>query len=305
MTRCTNGTSNSASLPRNRGESGPTSPAPMFARWHGSTPTTRSAERRTCGSYCRGSLLKPPADDAMRPTSPPPSLKPPSLKTHPMPHGKSLPEALAGAFAMKVAVLTPFLRRRRTTWGSTPEELQRDWPGDDLVPTPSWQATMAITVNAPPERVWPWVAQIGQGRGGFHSYEKLENLAGCQIKNATRVIEDLQGIAVGDEVRLHPKGPPLAVVTVERNRALVLYGGPPPSSTRTDAPEIDIATSWAILLEPDGGGATRLISRTRYRYGKGFKNALAGGPALLEPISSVMTKKMLGVIKGLVEEGGR
>jgi len=101
------------------------------------------------------------------------------------------------------------------------------------------------------------------------------------------------------------KGPPLAVVTVEKNRALVLYGGPPPADTGTDASEIDIATSWAILLEPLGGGSTRLISRTRYRYGKGFKNALAGGPALLEPVSSVMTRKMLTVIKGLVEEGRR
>ncbi len=223
-----------------------------------------------------------------------------------MTHGKSLPESLAGALRMKVALLTPFLRGRRTTWGSTPEELQRAWPGDDLVPAPSWSATMAITVNAPPERVWPWVAQIGQGRGGFYSYEVLENIAGCQIKNAMTVIEDLQRIAVGDEIRLHPKGPPLAVVTVEKDRALVLYGGPPgPGGPGTDLPNVDIATSWAILLEPLGGGATRLISRTRYHHGPGFMNSLMGGPALLEPISSVMTKKMLRGIKGLVEEAGR
>ncbi len=221
-----------------------------------------------------------------------------------MTHGTSLPESLAGALRMKVALLTPFLRGRRTTWGSTPEERDRTWPGDELIPTLSWQATMAITVAAPPDRVWPWVAQIGQGRGGFYSYERLENLAGCRIKNATTVIEDLQAISVGDEIRLHPKAPPLDVVLVEKDRALVLYGGPPgPGGPGTDPPNVDIATSWAILLDPFGGGSTRLISRTRYRHGPGFKNALAGGPPLLEPISSVMTKKMLRVIKGLVEEG--
>ena len=92
---------------------------------------------------------------------------------------------------------------------------------------------------------------------------------------------------------------------VEKDRALVLYGGPPPSDTGTNAPEIDIATSWAILLEPHGEGATRLISRTRYHHGPGFMNSLMGGPALLEPISSEMTKKMLRVMKGLAEEEGR
>ena len=84
-----------------------------------------------------------------------------------------------------------------------------------------------------------------------------------------------------------------------------MYGGPPGAGgPGTDPPNVDIATSWAMLLEPLGG-STRLVSRTRYRHGPGFRNALAGGPALLEPISAVMTKKMLRVIKGLVEEGRR
>lgn len=83
-----------------------------------------------------------------------------------MAHGGSLPESLAGAFAIRLALLTPFLRPRRTTWGLTPEERERTWPGDDLLPAPSWQARMAITVVAPPKRVWPWVAQSARGEAG-------------------------------------------------------------------------------------------------------------------------------------------
>jgi len=73
------------------------------------------------------------------------------------------------------------------SWRATPAETKRALPGDELVPEPRIQITHAVTIAAPVERVWPWLAQIGQDRGGFYSYEWLENLAGCEMRNADRV----------------------------------------------------------------------------------------------------------------------
>ena len=72
-------------------------------------------------------------------------------------------------------------------WGATEERIAKPLPGDELVPNPAIESTRAITVNAPVEEVWPWLAQIGQDRGGFYSYEWLENLAGCRMRNADRI----------------------------------------------------------------------------------------------------------------------
>ena len=77
-------------------------------------------------------------------------------------------------------------------------------PGDELITAPDLTATCAITVRAPAGEVWPWVAQLGQGRGGFYSYDFLENLVGYDIHSADRVVAEWQDIKTGDEVRLHP-----------------------------------------------------------------------------------------------------
>lgn len=199
---------------------------------------------------------------------------------------------------MGFVLATPFLRVWRTTWGTTRGERERSWSGDDLIPNPTWQATMAVTIKAPLGRVWPWLAQLGQGRGGFYSYQGLENLAGCRIDNATTILEEHQTIAPGDPVRLHPNAPPLVAALVEPGRALVLSGNPSDAPTEEGPP--DLSTSWALILEPEGE-FTRLVSRTRYRHGTGLRNALMGGPALIEPISFVMTRKMLRVIRSLAQ----
>ena len=75
---------------------------------------------------------------------------------------------------------------------ATPAEKQRRLPGDELVPEPMWQATRATTIGAPPEAVWPWLVQMGQGRGGFYSYDWVENLGGLDIHSADEIIPELQ-----------------------------------------------------------------------------------------------------------------
>ena len=106
-------------------------------------------------------------------------------------------------------------------------------------------ATRAVTVDAGADGVWPWIAQLGQGRGGFYSYDVLENLVGLDIHSADRIVPEWQGIDVGDEVKFHPEGGMTAAV-VEPGRALVLRGGMP------GTPPFDFAWAFVVRGQPDG-----------------------------------------------------
>ena len=177
-------------------------------------------------------------------------------------------------------------------WGATDQESRDHLPGDDLITRADLSATRAITVHAPVEQVWPWIAQLGQGRGGFYSYDILENLVGCGIHSAGTVVPEWQTLEVGDEVKLHPEVP-LEVAVLEEGRALVLRGGVSMGST---APPYDF--TWAFVLRGQPDGTTRLVVRERYAYTQGW------APLLVEPveaISFVMTQKMLRGIRDRAE----
>ena len=92
----------------------------------------------------------------------------------------------------------PVLRRRYLRWGATDEEVQAGLPGDETLPDADLVATRAITIHAAPMDVWPWLTQMGQGRGGLYSYDWLENLIGCDIHSADRIMPKWQHIKVGD-----------------------------------------------------------------------------------------------------------
>src|SRR6266511_3225549 len=110
--------------------------------------------------------------------------------------------------------------------GATDEERDATLDGDDLIANPDLMAIRAITVHAAAAQVWPWIAQLGQGRGGFYSYDALENLVGCDLHSADRIVPQWQDLKVGDQVKLHPEVG-LGVTVVEQGRALVLRGGVP------------------------------------------------------------------------------
>src|SRR5450759_2319194 len=93
---------------------------------------------------------------------------------------------LGGAQIASTALLAAILRRRYNRWGATPAELGARIPGDDLVPHPRLGYTRAITINAPVDAVWPWLAQIGQGRGSLYSFDGLENLVRCASRDGAR-----------------------------------------------------------------------------------------------------------------------
>jgi hypothetical protein len=140
--------------------------------------------------------------------------------------------------------------------------------------------------------LWPWLAQIGQGRGGFYSYELLENLVGCDIHNKDCIVPELQSITVGDNLVMHPKAPAIPVAIVEPAKALV-YGG------RQDK---DTANIWIFYIS-EKDGIARLISRWAFEYKPGFVNRIVYN-WFIEPIAAVMQRKMLLTIKKLAEAYG-
>ena len=174
-------------------------------------------------------------------------------------------------------------RARLLRWGATDAEISDSQPGDDLIVNADVTATRAITIRRSPDAVWPWIAQLGQGRGGFYSYDRLENLLGFDIHSAARVVPDWQKPEVGDEVRLAPTVG-LTAVIVEPGRALVLQGSLP------IARRPPFESTWAFILSEQPDGTTRLISRERYGYKRWW------APFVVEPTqaaSFVMSRKML------------
>lgn len=200
----------------------------------------------------------------------------------------SIVENLGGAALVAFHLLTPFLRSYRTSWGTVDVEIERSLPGDTLVTHPKWKYTHAVTVHAPVKEVWKWLVQIGAGRGGLYSYEGLENLAGCQIHNAERIIPELQNLKPGDEIRLHPKAPGMHVEMVEHEQYILIHN----DNRQSESPSF-IHTTWLLYVENVGRDTTRIISRGRHDYSPEFANRLWMGPLLIEPIGFVMERKML------------
>jgi hypothetical protein len=195
---------------------------------------------------------------------------------------------IGGAAVAYILLVRPWHLR----WGATGQESHEPLPGDDLIANPDLTATRAIPIRAPADQVWPWVAQLGQGRGGFYSYDFLENLVGCDIHSADRIVLEWQDVAVGDEVRLAPKAG-LAVAFLDRGRSFVLRGGIPMGDT---APPYDFI--WAFVLRDEPDGSTRLLVRERYAYLRPWARFLVE-PA--EAVSFMMTQRMLRGIRDRAE----
>jgi len=198
-------------------------------------------------------------------------------------------EGLAALSIATTILISPLLRPWYSQWGATQIEAQMQLPGDAFVPNPVLASTRAITIQAPIAAVWPWLVQMGQGRGGLYSYERLENLVGCDMRNADRILPEHQQIAVGDRVRLVPegRGPYFLVLAIEPNRAIILGGDDPP-------------TTWGFILTALDANRTRLIIRSRQDYERKFGNVL-GWRVFTDPISFWMERKMLQGIKKRAE----
>jgi hypothetical protein len=177
-------------------------------------------------------------------------------------------------------------------WGATGQEVGCSLPGDDLTPNADMIATRAITIRAGVEHVWPWIAQLGQGRGGFYSYDRLENLVGCNIHSSDRILLEWQDIKVGDVIGLAPQVG-LLVAFVEQGRSLVLRGG---IAMGKRAAPYDF--TWAFALREEPGEATRLLVRERYVYTRPWARLIVQPAELL---SFAMSQKMLRGIRDRAE----
>jgi hypothetical protein len=166
-------------------------------------------------------------------------------------------------------------------------------PGDNLMPHADLTATRAITIRASAGQVWPWIAQLGQGRGGFYSYDLFENLIGCDIHSADRIVPEWQDVRVGDRVGLAPQVG-LVVASVEQGRSLVLRGAIPIGNT---APPYDF--TWTFVLQNGRDLETRLVVRERYAYEQPWARLIVEP---IEAISFLMSQKMLRGIKQRAEQ---
>ena len=161
---------------------------------------------------------------------------------------------LAAFLGIATLALEPWF----SSWGATSAEAAMPLPGDELVPEAQRTATIGITIQASPEQVWPWLAQMGAGRGGLYSYSWFERLINCPIVNLDRIIPELQNPQVGDEVRLCPGDfgpPPFHIATLDPGRVFI-YGVREPTTA-------DWHTTYQYSLLPLGDGTTRLLMRER------------------------------------------
>jgi len=198
--------------------------------------------------------------------------------------------AAAGAAAtLGPAAYLLFFRRRCLNWGARTDEVAAKLPGDELLADPGLVTTRAITVHAPAGAIWPWLAQMGSGRGGAYSYDWIENLLGLNMHSASDILTEYQDIKAGDELPMGGGGPVMRVEVADPPRALAVRSA-------------DHNWAWIFALIPEGD-STRLISRNRIAT-----QALSPASRLfyllfMEPGSLVMERKMLLGIKRRAENG--
>jgi hypothetical protein len=207
--------------------------------------------------------------------------------------------ALAAGLVVGVAGarrVLPAIRR----WGATDEEVRLTLPGDELVADPASTTTRAVTVTAPADAVWPWLRQLGVGRGGWYSYDWLERAVGVPVHNTDELREEWQDLREGDRVVLAPEGwlgsPGYAmdVARLDDGASLVL---------RQQPPEHPWDGVWSFHVRPVDDTSCRLLARSRTATPSGAGRVIASvGTLLADPITFVMERRMLLGIKDRAEQ---
>ncbi len=192
------------------------------------------------------------------------------------------------ALGLGAALSYPFTWRRWClTWGATPAEADAQLPGDELLTDADLISTRAIEIAAPPGSIWPWLVQMGSGRGGAYTYDWIENLFKLDMHSADRILPEFQDLNVGDVMPVGATGPRLKVHVLETDRALVVQSE-------------DGSWVWAFLVTPTGTG-TRLVSRNRIRLAHMPTALRLAYMYVMEPGSLLMERKMLQGIRARAE----
>jgi hypothetical protein len=185
-----------------------------------------------------------------------------------------------GVVATYVAFLGPSQRR----WGASDDEVRRAMPGDELLRPEASGTTRAITIDARPGEVFPWLLQIGFGRGGWYSYDWVDNDGKPSVHRIDPVLQDL---AVGDRIQMFPGFGP-TVREIEPDHHILSSGE---------------ADTWCLLLQPRPEDRTRLISRWRQDWPKSI--GVYVWSLIADPGAFVMEQKMLRTIRTLAESNAR
>jgi len=183
------------------------------------------------------------------------------------------------ALAILVLAYLKIIRPWQLQWGASKVENERSMPGDEIVEEPSFNATRAVTINAPAENIYPWIVQIGVNRAGWYSYDVLDNLA---RKSAERILPEHQNIEFGDLIPMSPDGKQGIWVKEFRENEWILWWDKAGDTT------------WAWGIYPDGEQGCRLITRVRMKYR--WKSISALFNLLIEFFDFPMMRKcMLGI----------
>ena len=210
---------------------------------------------------------------------------------------------ISGIVAAALAYVA-LIRPRIKTWGFDQLEAEKQFPGDELVTDPTSVETRGITIEDTPDKVWPWLVQMGYGRAGWYSYEPLDS----KMPSAKAILPEFQELKAGDMMPTYP-GFSFEVRIVEPERAIVLFTDTSLAKTQIDDAEWrgkekmqevpDFAASWGFYLEPQGADKTRLVERFRIQAPSN-----APAPVLSEVLGTgvvLMARKQLIGIKERVE----
>jgi hypothetical protein len=170
-----------------------------------------------------------------------------------------------------IALLTPWMDR----WGATDEEIAASFPGDELVPEPASFVNRAITIDAPPEYIYPWIVQLDANKGGWYSYTWLEGMLNCPMVNADRIHPEWQNLQVGDKVNMCPgefAPPPYIVAQIHPNQAIVM-------GHQENGEWVDL---YQFVIVPQADGTSRLILRTRTMMVGGIWTVIHPGAFIME-----------------------
>jgi hypothetical protein len=192
--------------------------------------------------------------------------------------------------SLTLAILYSFpIRRWYRRWGTTAADLTRDMPGDADIPDHTYSTTLAVTVDARPEQIWPWLMQMGYQRGGLYSYDWLDRLFGFLDRpSANCILPQFQRLEAGDEIPIG-RGGGFPVKAIDTNRCLVLGG----------EGDGQFAWVWQFGLYPLDKDRTRLVSRNSARVPKTVGSWLF--MRVLEPAAFIMTRRMLIGLKDRAE----
>ena len=226
--------------------------------------------------------------------------------------------AVAGGMAFAYGLQA---REQSRTWGLLPGDADRPLPGDDLVARPDHVDTRSLLIDVPPAAVWPWLVQMGHGRGGWYGYGVLDRswspIGAAAGRSAESILPQFQDLSAGDVVPTH-KGGGFVARIVEADHALVLYlddgivreqtqaladeGSEGAARVVTEMQDMPaFVLSWAFMLEPEAGGRSRLVERIRMHMEMSGPQR-RGVPFLGLGAFALMRSQMLG-IKRRAESG--